>query len=1380
MKLYIKVLFTLILTLICLCSCTIWPGDGNGDTASDGGGNTSDGAGNNGAGGSSDTGDGGYTEGEIVYYRGVSGTSFDYAKKLFGDRAGVTLTAEAGGEGDKLFILGQCDLELSRKAYARMNRAFSQSDSTSIFTVYTDGKSVAIAYESEVACYAAIEYFFDNIEDFGTKSGFVTEEFNVESYVKAVRERERSGALQLFAERLGADAANMLGDMYSLYDSNVYNWLINLWDPYTGGFYYSNSARNTVGFLPDLESTAQALIFMSESGMLEEYDGKYALALPSDMRSLLLGFAKGTQDSEDGYFYHEQWGKSISSTRLGRDLGWATRIISGLGSTPYWHTPNGVKGEYGAPGVSAVSFRGTSTSRVSLLVSAVVPASLPSYLKDVNLFIKHLEEDFDWENNSYRAGNAIESDLGQIQNAGEKFTEALIEFLDSKQKSNGLWEDEISYDSINGLMKISVAYTSLNKPIPNADKAMESAIAVMKSSESPAHVCSVYNPWEAVANILHSMKQTSNLEFTEKIREQFRSEAEGLIGTTFEKLTVFKKNDGGFSYYVKYSAANSQGSPVALEKTEESDVNATNICTNSIVRAMFEVFGVEEVKRYGAIDFRFLSDTLSELGYIIKDEILPAEVITFDGYDKEFGEEEGGVVKYPDSFAENIVSDTEKGGTDYKWFNSSIVENPVSDADDLVLYSKTNVAVGEEKPNADKPSSTRFKIFNAALEALGNCYVYDADMYFVKGYGKTNSLGKKSSEPIIQLFFMTESLPCSSVNFSVYTDSGTDYVKIGENYSGKDGKQNNIAGKIPMGEWVNIRLEFYKRYEINDEGGEIYSPKLKIFVNGRYQGECDATITDELASGEIVYYDRKIDQVSVSYYRTMASEIYFNNVLVERCRKDYVAEVNPDAIINPPIPEESMRESYGFGDGLLNTSNVVNKVRVYDFGEGKYINAFEGQTYNPTISYSIVGDPTGASNRVLKVMTFASDYDKPSRSEVNLYGSDAIGDEYAFSGKFYYSSADIAKNGDLTHLVFRNSKDDALYYVRISAKKTDGVFKLSLIENNKDGTGTAKTLVDGIATDGWFELKIVLRKTGAVASTRADIYLNDTLVIKDYSYLPAALGEDLPTKIDIVHQKTNKSLLYLDDLSYRRTGEPCGEADKPVADFADGFNTKYVHSFGYNGEERIDVNEIDSVTMESLFTKFYLTADPKDSDNQVLRAVNKSGGTNAGYTRIDISNADPTGELYTLEMKMYIETFSKGYNLSQIKFVDKNGEMAFGVYVSIDNSTGKLKIASTGSNSYPTAGTNLLQGSAVNVAAGEWFTLRMELYHKGEESDKNNTYLKLFVNETLAFDGAAYRTLGAEIDRAEIVHCKTARSSAVYYDDIYLTRTDEKYKEGAD
>ena len=329
MKNILKILFVLLFALMFVVACT--PDSGN--TPDNDNTNIDD----------SDTGVG-WPDVVVAYYRGDAAISISSLENRFSNVTGITLATVGGTEDDNLFIVGLYDNELSAKAYWQMDRDFSCDENNTIFTIYSDGKSIAVAYESEVALYAALDYFFTeyNNINFAKPGTVVSKEFHRANYVNEVHSKNREEALAALQGKLSDEAINELRNLYDLYDERTYYWLANLWDPDVGGFYYSNSARDTVGFLPDLESTAQALLFMNDSGMLTDYNDRYRYALPPDMAEAILNYAKDSQDPTNGYFYHEQWGDSVSTSRLGRDLGWATRIISGFGDVPYWNTPNGV------------------------------------------------------------------------------------------------------------------------------------------------------------------------------------------------------------------------------------------------------------------------------------------------------------------------------------------------------------------------------------------------------------------------------------------------------------------------------------------------------------------------------------------------------------------------------------------------------------------------------------------------------------------------------------------------------------------------------------------------------------------------------------------------------------------------------------------------------------------------------------------------------------------------------------------------------------------------------------------------------------------------------------------------------------------------------
>ena len=56
--------------------------------------------------------------------------------------------------------------------------------------------------------------------------------------------------------------------LYDYYGTDVFSWLASLYDRDSGMFYYADSARDNEGFLPDVESTAQALNLLSGIGAI--------------------------------------------------------------------------------------------------------------------------------------------------------------------------------------------------------------------------------------------------------------------------------------------------------------------------------------------------------------------------------------------------------------------------------------------------------------------------------------------------------------------------------------------------------------------------------------------------------------------------------------------------------------------------------------------------------------------------------------------------------------------------------------------------------------------------------------------------------------------------------------------------------------------------------------------------------------------------------------------------------------------------------------------------------------------------------------------------------------------------------------------------------
>ena len=186
----------------------------------------------------------------------------------------------------------------------------------------------------------------------------------------------------------GKELTDALKTLYSLYGNDMADWSASLYSKgfndlddrqWAGGYYASTNGRDTVGLGPDVQCTEQMFRFILQSGMLDQIGGSVAANLPDWVGYQVVYFVKSLQSSENGYFYHPQWGQALTDAHLsrrGRDLGWATSLLSRFGSAPSYDTPNGKKGD----GISADEYL------LSLIEAGLVdPSEVPDSFAEKHL-----------------------------------------------------------------------------------------------------------------------------------------------------------------------------------------------------------------------------------------------------------------------------------------------------------------------------------------------------------------------------------------------------------------------------------------------------------------------------------------------------------------------------------------------------------------------------------------------------------------------------------------------------------------------------------------------------------------------------------------------------------------------------------------------------------------------------------------------------------------------------------------------------------------------------------------------------------------------------------------------------------------------------------
>ena len=834
---FLSVVILLLALMISMASCHV--SDGTGDSGSSSGsgqtggssggsdtGSTSPDSGDEGNGGSADTLPTGYiyengSELKIVF---SDSRLFELATALK-DRitnystATVTLVSDTEEKYEHEIILGVTDRPLSGKAYRRLSRMY-KSEGNTAYTLYSDGSSVAVAFDDDFygsAMANSVGYLSESIIAKNSSLSLPVGRIAEREYdpLEGVRELDKKRQDEQFAalaeeitEKYGEGYAEAtveaLRDYYSLYTDNLVLWFANLYDPAVGGYYYSNSARDTVGFLPDVESTTQSLNFIVGSGMAQSVGGRYSDVISDTMREEIVGFVRGLQD-KNGYFYHPQWGKELTDvnvSRRSRDLNWATGILKALGANPIYDTPSGMKGESASP----VSMMGMLGSSVTAAVSrAVIPtassATVSAQLRTKEALLEYLDA-FDMKNDSYFAGNELASQAGeilerdkQLESAGADWraSEVIIDFLNRKQiPETGTWHYERNYMGVNGLLKISSLYNSLGAKINYPLVAAESAIAAITTSEEPLTICYAYNAWFSVTNIQKNLREYSDdKEEGEKqaaaLSLAIMENAPESIRATKEKYLKFLKYDGSFSYNQTSSAANAQGLPVAIPGTNEGDVNATEIGTAGVLGHIYGALGLRKVPFFGDSHRLLYLHTIDSLGAVIKDaENGDIGYVTYD--EDSPGREPSDVTgSRTSSGSLTVIRDEREGKT-----GNVLKLVSVNDGGDTLVYSCDS------------------------MRADLKCFVFETEMCVTSSDVSGN---------IMQIY-----LGNKAYMLNVKVENGK--IRLSDVSSGSNPRlENDFGVEIELGKWFHLKAEYYAADEEN--------VRAKVYVDGELVGVTD-------------------------------------------------------------------------------------------------------------------------------------------------------------------------------------------------------------------------------------------------------------------------------------------------------------------------------------------------------------------------------------------------------------------------------------------------------------------------------------------------------------------------------------------------------------
>ncbi len=735
-------------------------------------------------------------------------------------------------------IFGDTERDLSAKAYRRLDRLTEDDGDMIGYVIYSDGANIAIAFNDEEGIEAALKelessYFSADYGKTTVASGNLKEwTYNLKTLYEERDEaimQERWAALKAEANAQGynGDATvSALQALYSRYTDEIYYWMADLYDPDLGGFYYSNSGRNTLGYLPDIESTMQILNFLRYSGM--NNDPK---SYPEELKTMIVEFVKTKQSSVDGYFYHPQWEDLVlTDERRGRDQMWALDILRMFGERPLY-TTGGVAGTLGDPtGTAPVSHMTSPIGRstVSAVSRVMLTATLP-HLQSQSAFKEYLDSQ-NWAD-AYTTGNRLAAQVTSIKAAG--LLPYCIEYLNGRQKENGMWDDQLGERATNGFLKIAAIYQTAGTVIPRSDKASEFLLELLLSEEPDGTVCWTYNVWyslDIIISLLNSSATPANLSLAREIRDDLRTNAPSYILTTTQKYAPFLKDGKVFSFTPDATSSHSQGMPVAVSGAVEGDVNATYISSIGLMGYMFGALGYERVLPYTENDYKLFIDYLEELTTVIKTGTASDGSINFNDI---------GNLDNVFHATSNVVTDL----TPDMWEDEDPRSAGAVIADENDEEEKYGQVLEYFKQNSGL--ETRIELANRTINR--NCHVFGFDMKFMGGDVDNGSWHTR---------------------FALY-GNGKRFWSI-LCYTLEDGSlalgdRNAPLAVISPNEWHNVRFEYYT---------DTPDRACKIYVDGVFVGEGG---TSDPSNG-----DAALSRAFIEYRNEATDVLYrFDNILVK-------------------------------------------------------------------------------------------------------------------------------------------------------------------------------------------------------------------------------------------------------------------------------------------------------------------------------------------------------------------------------------------------------------------------------------------------------------------------------------------------------------------
>ena len=719
------------------------------------------------------------------------------------ENAGLSTSAfhDFGAKFDKEIVIGDTSREVTAAAKAILADKLSAAktanpdvEDLSGYLIYSDGNSVAIVWTDFQLAELAVSYFVDNyvtgasltLDTGFTKSDF----FSLTAYLQErednMIEAKWASLEAALPEEYRAEIITALKHFYTLFDYDLaVQWVASLYDAATGGFYISESARDTAGFGPDIESTYYGICYPGTMGMAEMFGGNWWEVWPEDLLMKTANWIYSLQDA-DGYYYVPQWPKSYIEAnglqvRITRDKGSADTILNRAGIKAKYTSAfagNSYLADYlGESAAVAVSKAVYSASELLEQYESV--ENFKKYLADLEKELNGIS-DADRAGKFYLWGSYFQSTTGLMN---DEMKTLMVEFFDKHQNpENGVWSEDLHYASTDAIHKICSTYTKVNAEIKYAEKIFDSVLEILAwdvDDHPVSTTVGIYNVWSCFSYIYENITKCSNATAAEKearcdaLRMLVFSGTADAINAAYDQLYDFRVwEDGSFHTFREHSVITAHGCPASVPHTKEGDIGGYLIAAYDMPHYILDALGLieHEIPYNTEIDRLRFIELIRAQEPIDKGDLAISEPILRDFESDVIGEA-------PEGF--NVVLDAGKvpndgayikvanDGTGNKVLEFNATAKKVDNGRNF--YATTNATHSNEEPNVTR---LEFKI-------------------------KMNSGGGMHA---LDIFFRAFKMNGIVIESSIATNSKNEVFFLAHS------KKIGTLGK--MGEWIDFAIEY--------------------------------------------------------------------------------------------------------------------------------------------------------------------------------------------------------------------------------------------------------------------------------------------------------------------------------------------------------------------------------------------------------------------------------------------------------------------------------------------------------------------------------------------------------------------------------------------